>query len=84
MHSTNTYVYEITECEESIEETGRIKTYGIQIYNSDRELARHKNEYCRIDNISPDYQKVFALKKLIEKLKLYPVHLPDVIEDFLS
>ena len=37
-----------------------------------------------IDNISSDYKKIVDFKKLIEKLELYPIHLPDVVEDFLS
>ncbi len=80
----DTYLYEITESEEIIEETGRLKTYGIMICHSNREFANQKNEYCRIDNISPDYNKIVDLKNLIERLELYPIHLPDVIEDFLS
>ncbi len=80
----DTYVYEITQSEEFIEETGKVKTYGIRIYNADKKIAGRKNESCRIDNISTDYKKIADLKRKIEKLKLYPIHLPDVVEDFLA
>ena len=78
------YVYEITEGEESIEETGKMMTYGIEIYNSDQTLAKQKNESCCIDNISTDYKKILKLKNLMEELELYPIHLHDVVEDFLA
>ena len=78
------YIYEITESEEFVEETGKITSYGIQIYNSDRELAKQKNESCRIENISPDRNKIVEFKKLVEELELYPIHLPDAVEDFLA
>lgn len=80
----DTYIYEITESEEFIEETGTVKTYGILVCHSNSKFAKQKNEYCRIDNISSDYKKIVDFKKLIEKLELYPIHLPDVVEDFLS
>ena len=80
----NTYIYEITESEEFVEETGKITSYGIHIYNSDRELAKQKNESCRIENISPDRNKIVEFKKLVEELELYPIHLPDAVEDFLA
>ena len=67
---------------EFIEETGKIMSYGIKICNSDKELAKQKNEYCRIDNISPDRNKIIEFKKLLEDLELYPIHLLDVVEDF--
>ena len=80
----DTYVYEITESETFVEETGKIISYGITIYNSDRELAKHKNESCRVDNISPDHNKILKLKDIMEELELYPIHLRDVVEDFLA
>lgn len=78
------YIYEITESEEFVEETGTIISYGIKIYNSDRELAKQKNEYCCVDNISPDYKEIVNLKNLMEELELYPIHLRDVVEDFIA
>ena len=78
------YIYEITESEEFVEEIGKIMSYGIKICNSDKELAKQKNECCRIDNISPDRDKIIEFKKLVEELELYPIHLPNVVEDFLA
>ena len=78
------YIYEITESEEFVEETGKITSYGIKICNSDRELAKQKNESCCIENISPDRNKIVEFKKLVEELELYPIHLPDAVEDFLA
>ena len=81
--SKSTYIYEITESRERI--NGKvIVTYGISIDNRHRELAEKDGEHCRIDGISPDYEKVKQLKALIEEMELFPVHLHDVVEDFLS
>ena len=84
MDNKDTYIYEVTECETFIEETGKITTYGIQIYNSDKTLANQKNESCRVDNISNDHNEILKLKDIMEELELYPIHLRDVIEDYLS
>ena len=78
------YIYEITESEEFVEEIGKIISYGIKICNSDKELAKLENESCHIDNISPDRDKIIEFKKLVEELELYPIHLPNVVEDFLA
>ena len=78
------YVYEITKTEEYIDGIGKMEFYGIQIRNADNKLAKQKGEFCRADGISPDYNEIKSLKDLMEKLELYPIHLYDVIEDFLS
>ena len=38
----NTYIYEITEREKFVEDIGKIKSYGIMICNSDKNLAKQK------------------------------------------
>lgn len=78
----NTYIYEITEREKFVEDIGKIKSYGIMICNSDKNLAKQKNESCRVDNISSDYNKIVDFKKLLEENELCPIHLHDVVEDF--
>ena len=80
----DTYIYEITESVDFVEDTGSIKTYGIRIYNADKKIAGRKNESCRVDSISPDYPKIAAFKQMLEEFGLYPIHLRDVVEDFLS
>ncbi len=84
MNSKDTYIYEITEGEEFVEQIGKIKSYGIMICNSDKNLAKQKNESSRVDNISSDYNKIVDFKKLLEENELYPIHLHDVVEDFLA
>ncbi len=82
--SGDIYKCVITVSREYIEETGYINTYGIDLYNADPFLAARRNESCRIDCISEDFEKIMHLKKLIDELGLYPVHLRDVVEDFLT
>lgn len=79
-----TYTYEIIESQNFIEDIGLVTVYGIQIYNSDAVLAQNYGEHSHIDDISPVYDDVKRLKDLMEELELYPVHLRDVAEDFLS
>ena len=78
------YVCEITESLFTAEETGTITVYGIKLYNRDPDCAKHKGEYCEINDISDDIEKVKELKELIEELDVYPVHLFDIVEDYLS
>ena len=80
----STYIYEMTESLEHVDEHGIMKVYGISISNRRQELCQLAGESCRIDGISPDYNEIKSLKDLMEKLELYPIHLYDVIEDFLS
>lgn len=82
--SKSTYIYEITESREKIDGHGITDVYGISIYNRHRELAEKAGEYCRIDGISPDYDRIRQLKELLEEMELFPIHLRDVVEDFLS
>lgn len=52
-------------------------TYGIAVAESDK---THGEEY---HNISTDRDAVFSLVKRCNELLLDPVHLKDVVEDFL-
>lgn len=80
----NTYIYEVTENVELLENAGIMTVYGIEIRNANPLLAQNDGEYACIDNISPVYEDVKHLKDLMEELELYPVHLQNVVEDFLS
>ncbi len=79
----STYTYEITKTQEYVEEVGMTEVYGIQISNANQKLARKKGESCRIDGISPVYREIEQFRALLEEMELYPVHLKDVVEDFL-
>ncbi len=78
------YRCEITESVMILESGVYAKLYGLYLYNSDPFLARQRGEYCRVDGISPDRDEVLRLKELIEELDVYPVHLADIVEDYLS
>lgn len=78
------YKCDITISLEYVEERGYITSYGINLYNINPSLAAIKGESCRIDCISEDLEKVIYLQELINETKLYPVHLMDVVEDWLS
>lgn len=80
----STYLYEITKSKILIDEQGIITVYGIRICNTNPKLAEKDGEHCLIDDISPNYNQVRRLKELIEEMELFPVHLHDVVEDFLA
>ncbi len=78
------YVCEMTESMTIIESGICIKLYGLVLHNTSPYLSEKEGEYCRVDGISEDYQSVLRLKNLIEELEVYPVHLREIVEDFLS
>lgn len=80
----NTYICEVTKTTVSIEDAGDITVYGINMYNSNKELANLPGEYCCIEDISDDFEKVKHLCDCLIELNVYPVHLKNIIEDFLS
>lgn len=84
MKNRSEYLYEITKSKKLIEDKGVINVYGIYIHNSDSRLAKNKGESCLIEDISPSLNEVKKLKNLMEELELSPLHLYDVVEDFLS
>ncbi len=81
---TDNYICEITKSEIVVEEVGEVTVYGIRLYNKIPEKALLTNEACTIEDISPDFDSVCLLKQMIDELGIEPVHLRDIVEDFLS
>lgn len=81
---SSTYVCKIVESTVFIEEMGNVIVYGINMYNSNKELAELDGEHCCIEDISEDFEKVERLRKLLVEYDVYPVHLKDIVEDFLA
>ena len=80
----DTYICEITTKKVSIDETGIITVYGINMYNRNKNLSELENEHCCVDDISDDLEKVKRLRGLLIECDVYPVHLKEIVEDFLS
>lgn len=80
----NSYICEIIQSEVTIEEIGSITVYGLKLYNRNPDMAKLDGEYCAIEDICEDMEAVKHLQKLIQELDVYPVHLYDVVEDFIS
>lgn len=78
------YRCEITESLTIIESGVCIRLYGLNLYNVCPYRAAVPGESCRIDGITPDYDALLQLKTLIEELDVYPIHLREIVEDFLS
>ena len=78
------YQCDITETRRMTEDRRLVTVYGLSLHHRLPSLARCEGESCRIDDISDDRSKVLRLKELIDEEGLYPVHLKDVVEDFLS
>lgn len=83
-HFASVYQCDLTETVLITEDLKMIKVYGLSLYNRKPWMASRKGESCRIDDISEDRSKVQYLKELIDELGLYPVHLKEVVEDYLS
>ncbi|MBR5485038.1 MAG: hypothetical protein IKV41_00835 [Oscillospiraceae bacterium] len=72
-------VYEMIISERFIDDYGRIKVYGMRVY---RESIL--NEIYEVEDISSRADEVIALLELAAKHKMLPVHLEDVVYDFIS
>ena len=82
--SKDTYCCEITTSMVYVDDIGYIKHYGLKMYNRNSTLAGKRGEYCIVEDVTPSFDDIAELKRLIDELAIYPVHLKDVVEDFLS
>lgn len=82
--SQDHYNFELTSTHIITDNNQVIKSYGIHIYNAKKYLLSNPNESCRIDDISIDREEVLNLIRLINDLDVSPIHLPEIIEDYLS
>ena len=70
------HIYQLSESVVNSEDSGMIKVYGISIIGKDQK--------AEITDISDNFHFVSSLFELIADEELYPEHLYDVVEDFLS
>jgi len=70
------HIYQLLESVISSEDFGMTKVYGISIIGKDKK--------AEITDISDNFNFVNSLFELIAEEELYPEHLNDVVEDFLS
>ncbi len=70
------YEYSLIESNILFENTGETKVYGIEISGN--------NEYSIAEDISTEKDDVSKLLELVAEEELFPVHLLEFIEDFLS
>ena len=82
--AVSVYCCDIVCSEIYVEGRGNVTVYGLSIYNADPQAASQKGESCTVENISEDLETVRELKEKAEKYQLFPVHLKDVVDDFLS
>lgn len=85
---TNTHhalnIYSCTESDIWIEDSGMVHTYGIEL----RILCANKSmktaqQVLLYPDISIDRDQVNCLTELMNDLQLAPIHVRDVIEDYL-
>ena len=69
-------IYTLTFSTIHCQDFGLVDVYGITISRSGKTVS--------IKDISSDYQSVHHLYKMIVEEELYPEHLYNVVEDFLS
>lgn len=78
------YRCRITESLTVVESGVCVITYGLYLRHRDPLIAQQMGEEEWVDAISTSYEEVLTLKQLIEEMDVYPCHLKDVIEDYLS
>ena len=76
------FTYACVESEIESEEFGIVRTYGIEV-----QICAHSNSapahLLLVSDISTDREQVQRLVEWMDKLQIHPVHVDDVIEDFL-
>lgn len=75
------YIYEVTEKQCFLEEKGMRKLYGIRIYHKEKLKFKEESE---VDEISDDFEEVRKLCSVLQENDVYPIHLAEIIEDYLS
>ena len=78
------YNYELTTIHIVTEDHHIIKSYGIKIFNTKKYLTKKPYESIRIDDISTNKNEVIELLNLMKSLDVHPIHLRDIVEDYLS
>ena len=74
--TNGSYTYYLTGTGYISEEYGKVTVYGIGIYGEG--YSEH------IDDISPELDRITEFFELIGQEQLYPEHLYDAAEDFIS
>ncbi|HBL85057.1 MAG: hypothetical protein A2Y17_02440 [Clostridiales bacterium GWF2_38_85] len=74
--SEGVYQYNLIVTNKTIEDFGEVKVYGIEICADDM--------YERVDDISSNANIVVQLLRILEDNNCSPLHLKDVVEDFLE
>ncbi len=77
-YRNNEYNYKLIKSSVFIEEYGYTAVYGIRIYNEDG------SEFSSVEDISDDFESVDRLCRLMCNENICPVHLIDIVEDFIS
>lgn len=72
----NHYNYTLTQSQIILDSIGITTVYGIEISGND--------EYSIVEDISPEQAEVMKLLELVASERLFPVHLHEFTEDYLS
>lgn len=73
--------YEIVSSEKQIEGYGHCRVFGLSAYEQENGFS---NSACCIDDISADRRVVQKLYNLVKINEVHPVHLKDVVLDYIS
>lgn len=71
------YYYLITRNDLHAEDTGKYQAFGIALCDESSHII------CQVDDITTDEAAIKRLIELCNRLKLSPLHLSDVVDDFL-
>ncbi len=78
------YLCEITRTTMILEDKRWIDLYGLRLYNVIPHKTVQDGEAVRVDGITDSLEEIGKLKQLIDELGVYPVHLKEIVEDYLS
>ena len=74
--SNDEFDYHIFSSEVFVEDYGYATTYGMTISGD--------NEYESVEDVTDEFDRIKSFCELLCREKAYPVHLKDLVEDFLS
>lgn len=81
-HIRREYIYHITERQKELEEQ-QITVYGIEAYELGYRYSEDERRYFLLEDISSKRPFVSKLLRLVESQRVSPIHLWDVVYDYL-
>lgn len=66
------------------EVTKEDNSYGINVYFSTHKDSLNRERHCEVKNITPIKEKAHTFAKELAESCALPIHVPELLEEFLS